>query len=333
MQPFTIAAPGDLGAALAAAAAGEAKYIAGGTDLVQLMKDGVETPNQLVDLDGLPFDRIEIGDDGARIGALVRMSDAADHQELRRRWPLIAEALLASASPQLRNMATMGGNLLQRTRCGYFRDVGFACNKRLPGSGCPAISGDNRLLAILGGSDHCVATHPSDLAVALTALDAVVELSGGSTQGGSAPSGAARRVPLGEFHLLPGDTPQRETVLQPGEMITAILVPAPTAGQHSHYLKVRDRASFEFALVSAAVVVGVAGGQITRARVAIGGVGPKPWRLPAVEAALAGGPATPAAFAAAAAHAADGAHPLRQNAFKIPLMQRAVVRALTTATA
>jgi xanthine dehydrogenase YagS FAD-binding subunit len=328
MQPFTLTAPGDLPAALAAASGGDAKYIAGGTDLVQLMKDGVERPDHLVDLDGLPFDHIDVTEDAARIGALVRMSDAADHQELRRRWPLIAEALLASASPQLRNMATMGGNLLQRTRCGYFRDVGFACNKRLPGSGCPAVSGDNRLLAILGGSDHCVATHPSDLAVALTALDAVVELSGGS-----APGGATRRVALGEFYLLPGDTPQRETVLRPGEMITAILVPAQTAGQRSHYLKVRDRASFEFALVSAAVVVGVAGGQITRARVALGGVGPKPWRLPAVEAALAGGPATPAAFAAAAAHAADGARPLRQNAFKIPLIQRAVVRALTTATA
>ena len=238
MQPFTLTAPGDLPAALAAASGGDAKYIAGGTDLVQLMKDGVERPDHLVDLDGLPFDHIDVTEDAARIGALVRMSDAADHQELRRRWPLIAEALLASASPQLRNMATMGGNLLQRTRCGYFRDVGFACNKRLPGSGCPAVSGDNRLLAILGGSDHCVATHPSDLAVALTALDAVVELSGGS-----APSGATRRVALGEFYLLPGDTPQRETVLRPGEMITAILVPAQTAGQRSHYLKVRDRIS------------------------------------------------------------------------------------------
>ncbi len=210
----------------------------------------------------LPFDATSVvTDDGARIGALVRMSDAADHQELRRRWPLIAEALLASASPQLRNMATMGGNLLQRTRCGYFRDFGFACNKRLPGSGCPAISGDNRLLAILGGSDHCVATHPSDLAVALTALDAVVELSGGS-----APGGATRRAALGEFYLLPGDTPQRETVMQPGEIITAILIPAAAAGQRSHYLKVRDRASFEFALVAAAVAVGVAGGQLHHPR-------------------------------------------------------------------
>ena len=326
MQPFTLSTPGSLDTALAAAAGVDTKYIAGGTDLVQLMKDWVERPNHLVDLDGLPFDRIEFNDEGAHIGALVRLSDAADHVELRRRWPVIAEALLASASPQLRNMATMGGNLLQRTRCGYFRDTGFACNKRLPGSGCPAISGDNRLLAILGGSEHCVATHPSDLAVALTALDAVVEL---RAPGSPNP----RRIPLGEFYLLPSDTPQRETQLQPGEMITAILVPADTAGLRSHYLKVRDRASFEFALVSAAVVVKTTDGQIAQARVALGGVGTRPWRLPAVEAALAGAPATSSAFAAAAAHAADGAHPLRQNAFKIPLMQRAIVRALTTATA
>jgi xanthine dehydrogenase YagS FAD-binding subunit len=331
MEPFTLSAPGSLDAALAAANSADTKYIAGGTDLVQLMKDWVERPNHLVDLDGLPFDRIEFNDEGARIGALVRMSDAADDAELRRRWPVIAEALLASASPQLRNMATMGGNLLQRTRCGYFRDVGFPCNKRLPGSGCPAISGDNRLLAVLGGSEHCVATHPSDLAVALTALDAVVELKAPSPPGGS--GAATRRVPLGEFYLLPSDTPQRENVMQPGELITAIVVPAETAGWRSHYLKVRDRASFEFALVSAAVVVNLGGGRISQARIAMGGVGAKPWRLPAVEAPLAGAPATPSAFAAAAAHAADGAHPLPQNAFKIPLMQRAIVRALSTATA
>lgn len=329
MQPFTLSAPGDLDAVLAAATAGGTKYIAGGTDLVQLMKDGVESPDHLVDLAGLPFERIEFGDDGARLGALVRMSDAAEDAELRRRWPLIAEALLASASPQLRNMATLGGNLLQRTRCGYFRDTGFACNKRRPGSGCPAIAGDNRALAILGGSEHCVATNPSDLAVALAALDAVVELRSASPQNGA----ATRRVRLGEFYLLPGDTPQRETVIEPGEIITAILVPTATAGLRSHYLKVRDRASFEFALVSAAVAVSLAGSEIAGVRIAVGGVGPRPWRLPAVEAALAGAPATPAAFAAAARHAADGASPLRRNAFKIPLMQRAIIRALTVATA
>lgn len=329
MEPFTVSAHGDLDGALAAAAAADSKFIAGGTDLMQLMKDRVERPQHLVDLDGLPLDRIEFTDDGARIGALVRMSDAADHPELRRRWPVISEALLASASPQLRNMATMGGNLLQRTRCGYFRDVGFPCNKRVPGSGCPAIEGENRMLAILGGSGHCVATNPSDLAVALTALDAVVELRGAAQQGGS----AMRRVPLGEFHLLPGDTPERETAMQPGEIITAILVPRAMAGQRSAYLKVRDRASFEFALVSAAVVVAMAGGQIVQARIAMGGVGTKPWRLPAVEAALVGAPARPSAFAAAAAHAAAGAQPLSQNGFKIALMQRTLVRALTIATA
>lgn len=329
MQPFTLATPGDIDGALAAASMPDAKYIAGGTDLVQLIKDGVEQPRQLIDIAGLPFDRIEFTGEGARIGALVRMSDAADDPELRRHWPIIAAALLASASPQIRNMATIGGNLLQRTRCGYFRDTGFPCNKRVPGSGCPAIIGDNRGLAVLGGSDHCVATHASDLAVALTALDAVVELGAASPQGGT----GTRRVPLGEFHLLPGDTPERETVLQPGEIITAIRVPAETAGLRSHYLKVRDRASFEFALVAAAVVLNLANGRVGRARVAMGGVGTKPWRLPAVEAALEGVPATPDALAAAAAHAAQGARPLSQNRFKLALMQRALVRALTIATA
>jgi xanthine dehydrogenase YagS FAD-binding subunit len=325
MEAFTLTAPSDIDGALAATAGADTKFIAGGTDLIQLMKDWVERPKHLVDIDGLPLDRIELTDQGIRIGALARMSDVADHQELRRRHPVIAEALLASASPQLRNMATIGGNLLQRTRCGYFRDVGFPCNKRIPGSGCPAINGENRLLAILGGSEHCVATNPSDLAVALAALDAAVELRGMPQQGGS----DARTVPLTEFHLMPGDTPERETVMRPGEIITTVLVPREAAGQRSHYLKVRDRASFEFALVSAAVVVTLDGRRIQSARIAMGGVGTKPWRLPAVEAALAGAPATQAAFAEAAVLAAQGAHPLRQNAFKIPLMQRALVRALT----
>jgi len=324
MEAFTLTTPSDVDGAFAACGP-DAKFIAGGTDLVQLMQDWVERPKRLIDLDALPLDRIELSAQGVRIGALARMSEVADHAELRRLYPVITEALLASASPQIRNMATIGGNLLQRTRCGYFRDVGFPCNKRAPGSGCPAINGDNRLLAILGGSDRCVATHPSDLAVALAALDAAVELR-------SASSGT-RSVPLTEFHLMPDDTPERETVMRPGEIITAVLVPPDMAGQRSHYLKVRDRASFEFALVSAAVVVTLDGGEIRSARVALGGVGTKPWRLPAVEAALAGAPARPAAFVVAASHAADGAHPLTQNAFKIPLMKRAVVRALTTATA
>ncbi|MBV9859809.1 MAG: xanthine dehydrogenase family protein subunit M [Alphaproteobacteria bacterium] len=323
MEAFTIASPGDIDAAVAAAGAPDTKFIAGGTDLMQLMRDFVERPKRLVDLEKLPLDTIEITDQGARIGALARMSDVADDPELRQRYPVVAEALLASASPQVRNMATIGGNLLQRTRCGYFRDPGFPCNKRLPGSGCPAIPGDNRLLAILGGSDHCIATHPSDLAVALLALDASLELHG---------PGGARTVKLADFHLLPGDTPERETVLAPGEMITAVTIPS-AAGMRSHYLKVRDRASFEFALVSAAVVVALDGDRIRTARIAMGGVGTKPWRLPAVEAALAGVPATQESFAAAAARAAEGAQPRSENAFKVPLMQRALVRALTIATA
>src|SRR3954447_5475647 len=309
MENFTLAMPASIEAALAAAQQADAKFIAGGTDLLQLMKDHVERPQHLVDLEGLPLDTFSIDADGARIGALVRMSDLADDPTLRRHYPVIAEALLASASPQVRNMATIGGNLLQRTRCGYFRDVGFlACNKRQPGSGCGAILGLNRLHAVLGGSDYCVATHASDLAVALAALDATIEVQGGN---------GTRAVPLDQFYLLPADTPQRETVLAPGEIITAVLVPPSATGERSHYLKLRDRASFEFALVSAAVVVAVEDGRIRRARVAMGGVGTKPWRLPAVEEALAGTTATREALASAAAHAAEGARPLNENGFKV----------------
>src|SRR5438067_1450024 len=216
MENFTLAAPQTIEAALAAAQQPDAKFIAGGTDLLQLMKDFVERPKQLVDLDGLPFDRFSIGADGARIGALVRMSDLADDPRVRRRYPLVAEALLASASPQVRNMATFGGNLLQRTRCGYFRDVGSPCNKRAPGTGCPAIAGDHRRLAILGVSDRCIATHPSDLAVALTALDAAVELRS---------AGGTRPVVLNEFYRMPGAAPEQDTVIRPGELITAVLLP------------------------------------------------------------------------------------------------------------
>jgi xanthine dehydrogenase YagS FAD-binding subunit len=324
MEAFTLAAPTDLDAALAAAGSGTAKFIAGGTDLLQLMKDSVERPQQLVDIQNLPLDRMEFRGDGARIGALVRMSDAADHPELRQRYPLVAEALVASASPQVRNMATFGGNLLQRTRCGYFRDVGSACNRRAPGTGCPAIAGDHRRLAILGGSDKCIATHPSDLAVALTALDAAVELRS---------AGGTRAVPINEFYRVPEDTPERETVIAPGELITTILLPPAGGSERSHYLKVRDRAEFEFALVSAAVIVARDGDRIRGARLAVGGVGTKPWRLPQVEAALAGAPATDEAIIAATAKAADGAHPLPENAFKVRLMQRALTRALLTALA
>jgi xanthine dehydrogenase YagS FAD-binding subunit len=324
MEAFTLATPADLDAALAAAGGGDAKFIAGGTDLIQLMKDMVERPQRLVDIQNLPLDRIEFGDNGARIGALTRMSDAADHPELRQRYPLVAEALLASASPQVRNMATFGGNLLQRTRCTYFRDVGSPCNKRAPGTGCPAIGGDHRRLAILGGSEHCIATHPSDLAVALTALDAVIELRGGN---------GSRTVPISDFYQVPDDTPQRETVIAPGELITTILLPPAGGGERSHYLKVRDRAEFEFAVVSAAVTIVRDGDHIRSARIAMGGVGTKPWRLPEVEAALADVPVTEEAITAVAALAGDGAQPLPENAFKVSLMRRALTRALLTAVA
>src|SRR5437660_1345786 len=325
MEAFTLATPSDIDGALAAASGPDTKFVAGGTDLVQLMQDWVERPKRLIDLDALPLDRIELSAQGVRIGALARMSEVADHAELRRLYPVITEALLASASPQIRNMATIGGNLLQRTRCGYFRDTGVAaCNKRRPGSGCSAILGFNRLHAVLGGSDYCIATHPSDLAVALAALDAAVEVQG---------SDGVRTVAINEFYLVPGDTPERETVLRPGDLITAILVPPPGMGERSHYLKLRDRASFEFALVSAAVAIALDDGRIRSARIAVGGVGTKPWRLPNVEAALAGAAVTPTVLTEAAAHAAEGARPFRDNAFKIALMQRAVARALATVTA
>ncbi|HEX6442810.1 MAG TPA: FAD binding domain-containing protein [Stellaceae bacterium] len=325
MEAFTIAAPRELDGALAAAQQSDTKFIAGGTDLVQLMQDFVERPKRLVDLDGLPLDRVEFGGNGVRIGALVRMADLADHPEIRRQYPVVTEALLASASPQVRNMATIGGNLLQRTRCGYFRDVGSPCNKRDPGTGCPAIRGDHRRLAIFGVSENCIATHASDLAVALAALDAAVEL--------RSPSGT-RVVALNDFYLLPDDTPQRETVMAPGELVTAVLLPPAGPGERSHYLKLRDRASFEFALVSAAVVVARRDDdRIARARIAIGGVGAKPWRLPQVEAALAGAPVSREAVAAAAANAGEGAKLLPENGFKLPLMQRALTRALLTVTA
>jgi xanthine dehydrogenase YagS FAD-binding subunit len=325
MQSFTLIQPSGLDAALAAAAIDGAKYIAGGTDLLQLAKDNVETPTQLVDLEPLPLSRIEVDDRGLRLEAMARMADVAAHPAVRARWPMVSEALLASASPQIRNMGTMGGNLLQRTRCGYFRDTGFACNKREPGSGCPAINGENRLHAILGGSEHCIATHASDLAVALVALDAVVELRG--------PDGSQRRLPIGGFHRLPGDTPQIETALAPGEMVVAIVVPDTAAARRSHYLKLRDRASFEFALVSAAVAIEVDGGSIREIRVAAGGVGTRPWRLAEVEAALHGRPLSGQALRDAAALAGQGARPMRQNGFKLTLLRRAVLRALQTAAA
>ncbi len=324
MQAFTLTQPRDTQAAIAAAAQAGSKYIAGGTDLLQLAKDNVETPERLVDLEALSASSIHAGNDGLRLEPLARMSDVAAHPDVVARWPVLSQALLASASPQVRNMATMGGNLLQRTRCGYFRDTGFACNKRAPGSGCPAISGENRMHAILGGSDQCIATYAGDMAVALIALDAQLELTG--------PNGK-RTVPIGDFHRVPGDTPHIETVLSPGEMITGIDVPASAAARRSYYLKVRDRASFEFALVSAAVALDLDGERIRAVRIAAGGVGTKPWRLPEVEAALIGGQADPATLKAAADLAGVGAKPAGMNAFKQVLLRRTVLRALQTVSA
>lgn len=330
MHPFTLERPRDLAAALALRAqAGRtdapAEYIAGGTDMVQLLQEYARRPDKLVSLAGLLDRRIEIGSQGLRLGAAATMAQVAAHPSVTEQFPLISEALLESASPQVRNQATMGGNLLQRTRCPYFRDIGYAaCNKREPGSGCAAIGAENRWHAVLGTSENCIAAHPSDLAVALVALDAAVEIRG---------AGGQRDVPLADLHRLPGDTPHLETVLEPGEVITAITVPALPAARRSHYLKVRDRASFEFAVVSAAVALDMNGDRIRQARIALGGVGTKPWRMPQVEAALAGASLEPAALRSAAALAAEGAQGYGHNDFKIELMQRAIVRAVETAGA
>lgn len=330
MHPFILERPRDLGGALALRAqAGRndapVEYIAGGTDLVQLLQEYVRRPERLVSLAGLLDDRIEAGPQGLRLGAAATMAEVAAHPAVVERFPVISEALLNSASPQVRNQATMGGNLLQRTRCPYFRDIGYAaCNKRAPGSGCAAIGGENRWHAVLGTSDNCIAANPSDLAVALVALDASVEVRG---------PGRQRTVPLADFHRLPAESPHVETVLEPGEVVAAITVPANPAARRSHYLKVRDRASFEFAVVSAAVALDMDGARIRQARIALGGVGTKPWRVPRVEAALAGASLDPAALRGAAALAAEGARGRGHNDFKIELMQRAVVRAVETAGA
>jgi xanthine dehydrogenase YagS FAD-binding subunit len=330
MHPFILERPRDLAAALAwRAQAGRndatAEYIAGGTDMVQLLQEYVRRPERLVTLLGLLDNRIDVGPQGLRLGAAATMAEVAAHPAVIEQFLVISEALLESASPQVRNQATMGGNLLQRTRCPYFRDIGYtACNKREPGSGCAAIDGLNRWHAVLGTSENCIAAHPSDLAVALLALDAAVEVQGPDGQ---------RTVPLADFHRLPEATPHIETVLEPGEVIAAITVPGNPAARRSHYLKVRDRASFEFAVVSAAVALDMDGTRIRQARVALGGVGTKPWRARQVEAALAGASLDPAALRPAAALAAEGAEGRGSNDFKIELMQRAIVRAIETAGA
>jgi len=330
MHPFTLERPRDLAAAMAwNAQAGRndapAEYIAGGTDMVQLLQEDVRRPKRLVSLAGLLDKRIEIGLPGLRIGAAATMAEVAAHPAVVEQFPLISMALLESASPQVRNQATVGGNLLQRTRCPYFRDVGYdACNKRVPGSGCAAVDGENRWHAVLGTSRNCIAAHASDLAVALVALDASVEVIGPRRQ---------RTVRLIDFHRLPGVTPHIETVLEPGEVIAAVTVPAGPATACSHYLKVRDRASFEFAVVAAAVALEMDGPRIRQARVALGGVATKPWRATQVEAALAGARLDPAVLRAAAAYAIREAQGYGQNDFKIELVQRAIVRAVEIAGA
>jgi xanthine dehydrogenase YagS FAD-binding subunit len=325
MQAITLTRPADQAAAIAAARAPRSAYIAGGTDLLQLMKQNVEAPDRLVDIAGLGLHEITADEHELRLGALATMADVAAHPAVKRDWPMISQALLLAASPQIRNMGTMGGNLLQRTRCTYFRDTAFACNKRTPGAGCAAIHGDDRELAIFGVSDHCIASHPSDMPVALVALDAVVDL--------RTPEGAARAIPLHALYREPGTTPERDTNLAPGEMITAIRVPANRFARTSIYLKVRDRTSFAFALTSAAVALEIDGGTIRDARVAFGGVGSMPWRAPGVEALLRGQPAHEDTFRNAAAHAADGARIGRNNAVKAKLVQRITLRALQTLAA
>ena len=307
------------------AAGSTGRFIAGGTTLVDLMKLGVETPPALVDITALPLAEIELlPNGGLRIGAMVRNSDLAHHPEVLKNYAVLSQALLAGASPQLRNMATTGGNLLQRTRCPYFRDPSYEnCNKRNPGAGCAAIEGHHRMMAVLGTSDHCIATHPSDMCVAMTALEAVIHIEG--TKG-------KRAVAIGDFYKLPGDTPNIENVLMPGDLITHVELP-PAISSKQVYLKLRDRASYEFALASAAIVARVESGHIRSVRIAMGGVGTRPWRSHESEAALTGKPATPAHFKAAAEAALKAAKPHPENAFKVELARRCVSRALALATA
>jgi xanthine dehydrogenase YagS FAD-binding subunit len=325
MNPFSYSHANRPEEAVAAVAKNrQAKFVAGGTTLVDLLKLDVETPGHLVDINALPLSRIEtLPGGGVRIGALARNSDLANHPAIRQRYPALSEALLSGATAQLRNMASVGGNLLQRTRCYYFRDTVYPCNKRVPGSGCSALEGYNRIHAVLGTSDKCIATSPGDMPVAMVALDAVVHT--------RRPDGGERAIPLTDFHVSYGEDPARESVLEHGELITAVELPAVPWFARSHYLKVRDRASYEFALASAAVALDLDGGHIRAARVALGGVGTKPWRSPEAEQALTGKRAEEATYRAAAEAALRGAKPQKHNGFKIELAKRTVARALAVA--
>src|SRR5271169_1438103 len=331
MHTFDFIRPADSAAAIKMAAqsktaqqGADVRFLAGGTTLIDLMKLNVETPRGVVDINRLPLGKIEATPDGGlKIGATTRNSDLAHHPTVQRDYAVLSQALLAGASAQLRNAATTAGNLLQRTRCVYFRDTAMPCNKREPGTGCPAITGSNRTLAVLGTSEHCIATNASDMCVAMAALEATIHVQGAKD---------TRAIPIGDFHLLPGNTPHRETVLEPGDLITHVTLPPPIAGSKQVYLKLRDRASYEFALASAAVVLTIESGKITRARIALGGVGTKPWRSPEAEAALTGKPASEETFRQAAEAALRHAKPQSENKFKIELAKRCVMHAVRVAT-
>ncbi len=324
MTPFAYSKPSSIEQALHQAGP-QTRFIAGGTNLLDLMKENIANPHTIIDITGLPLREVsETAAGGVRIGALVSNADLAWHPLIEQRYPLLAQAILAGASPQLRNMASTGGNLLQRTRCHYFYDVGSPCNKRLPGSGCPARNGLNRNHAILGASVHCVAVYPSDLCVALAALEAVVHVRG---------LGGERWVPFAEFHRLPGEHPERDNCLADDELILAIELPAPRFTARSHYLKVRDRASYAFALVSVAAGLELDGEHIGSLRLALGGVAHKPWRDPGVEQRFTGQPANPQTYAQVARALLQGAQVLSGNAFKVALATQAIIRALTEAQA
>ena len=330
MRTFEFKRPENAAAAVAIAAqaktaqqGADTRFVAGGTTLIDLMKLEVETPEQVIDINRLPLDKIEeLPNGGLKVGATVRNSDLAHHPKVQKDYPVLSQAILSGASAQLRNLATTAGNLLQRTRCMYFRDTAMPCNKREPGTGCPAITGSNRMLAILGTSEHCIATNPSDMCVAMAALEATIHVQG--TKG-------SREIAFADFHLLPGNTPHRETVLEPGDLITHVTLPPPRSGSKQAYLKLRDRASYEFALASAAVVISVAGGSVTHARIALGGVGTKPWRSHEAEGILVGKPADAANFRKAAEAALHGAKAQSENGFKIELARRCLMHALQTA--
>jgi xanthine dehydrogenase YagS FAD-binding subunit len=330
MHTFEFIRPADPAAAINAAAqaktaqqGAEVRFVGGGTTLIDLMKLNVETPTRVLDINRLPLDNIEdTSDGGLKIGATARNSGLANHTRVQRDYAVLSQAILSGASGQIRNMATTAGNLVQRTRCVYFRDTAMPCNKREPGTGCSAITGSNRTMAILGTSDHCIATNPSDMCVAMAALEAVIHVEG--------PNGA-RGIPIGDFHLLPGGTPDRETLLEAGDLITHVTLPPPIAGSRQVYLKLRDRASYEFALASAAVVMNLDGERVRYVRIALGGVGTKPWRSSEAEAALTGKPANAANFRQAAEAALGDAKPQSENKFKVELAKRCLMHTLQMA--